>query len=77
MHIDAQGQITIPIEILAQLGLEPGTEVEFEINNDYSLLIRPVRPVKPKSDLIESLRGKSTAKLSTDQIMRLTRENQD
>ena len=31
MRLTTKGQVTIPLEIRRKLGLEPGTQVEFEI----------------------------------------------
>ncbi len=34
MRITSRGQVTIPVEIREQLGLLPGTDVEFEVKGD-------------------------------------------
>ena len=31
MRLTSKGQVTIPLEIRRQLGLEPGTHVEFDV----------------------------------------------
>lgn len=74
MNIDTQGQISIPPEIRDQLGWTPGTEIQIEISGE-ALWIRKKPPSNQGKLLVESLRGKATANLSTDQIMVLSREN--
>jgi AbrB family looped-hinge helix DNA binding protein len=72
MKIDTNGQIAIPPNIREQLGLFPGTDIHLEVIGD-TLQIR-----KPTPDLgaqiIAAMRGKAISKLSTDEIMQLTRD---
>ncbi len=73
MRITAKGQVTIPIELREALGLLPDTEVEFERAGD-SVRIRKARHRSRRGRMIVShLRGRSTARMSTEQIMALTR----
>jgi AbrB family looped-hinge helix DNA binding protein len=75
MRITSKGQVTIPMEIRDKLGLLPDTEVEFELDRD-SVRIRKAaagpRPSRGRA-LVERLRGRGTRRITTDQIMRLTR----
>ena len=75
MRITSKGQVTIPVEIREQAGLLPGTEVDFEIVDDS---VRIVRAKAPKGEtrgeeIVRRLRGSATVKMSTDEIMALTR----
>jgi len=73
MRLTTKGQVTIPQDIRERLGLLPHTEVEFEIDGD-AVRIRPVRRSTSRGDaLIARMRGTATGRLSTDQIMALTR----
>ena len=73
MRLTTKGQVTIPQEIRERLGLLPHTEVEFEIDGD-AVRIRPARRSMSRGDaLIARMRGTGTGRLSTDQIMALTR----
>jgi AbrB family looped-hinge helix DNA binding protein len=73
MRLTSKGQVTIPQDIRERLGLLPHTEVEFEIDGD-AVRIRPVRRSTSRGDaLIARMRGAATGRLSTDQIMALTR----
>ncbi|MFQ3318082.1 MAG: antitoxin PrlF [Natronomonas sp.] len=42
--VTSKGQVTIPKEIRDRLGIESGTEVEFEVQEDGSVTIRPKKP---------------------------------
>ena len=75
MRITSKGQVTIPVEIREQAGLLPGTEVDFEIAGDA---VRIVRAKSPRGETrgqraVRLLKGSATVKMSTDEIMALTR----
>ncbi len=73
MTITSKGQVTIPIEIREKLGLHSGTEVEFEILGE-AVRIKKARGRPSRGEaLVSRLRGKGTVKMSTDEIMALTR----
>jgi len=76
VRITSKGQVTIPQHIREKLGLLPNTEVEFEIDRDAVRMKRVAgragRPGRGHA-LIEHMRGRGTRRLTTDQIMRLTR----
>jgi AbrB family looped-hinge helix DNA binding protein len=75
MRVPAKGQVTIPVAIRRQVGLDPDFEVEFEIV-DGAVLIRPApgsRAVRARR-VVDRLRNASyTRNLTTNDIMRLTR----
>jgi len=73
MRMTSKGQVTIPQEIRERLGLLPNCEVEFELDGD-SVRIRKARGTRTRGEaLIARLRGRGTTRLTTDQIMALTR----
>ncbi len=74
MRINTDGKITIPPDIQQKLGLLPGTEIQLEVIDD-TLHIRKQASPNQGAQLIAAMRGKATSGLSTDEIMRLTREN--
>ena len=75
MQINSEGQITIPADVRERLGLLPGTEVQLEIIGD-TLQLRK-QPIGDRgTQLIQSLRGKATRDLTTDQIMQITRDSE-
>jgi antitoxin PrlF len=73
MLITSKGQITIPKEFREALGLLPHTDVEFERVGDELRVRKAQKSVRGKK-LIEAMKGKSTVSMSTDEIMKLTRE---
>jgi AbrB family looped-hinge helix DNA binding protein len=73
MRITAKGQVTIPIEIRQRLGLLPDTEVEFEVVGGAVRIRRAARGSSRGHALVARLRGRATTKMSTDEIMALTR----
>jgi AbrB family looped-hinge helix DNA binding protein len=73
MRITAKGQVTIPQEIRHRLGLQPETEVEFDIVGNM-VRIRKVASRNGRGHgIVDRLRGRATTRLTTDQILALTR----
>ncbi|MCX5816162.1 MAG: AbrB/MazE/SpoVT family DNA-binding domain-containing protein [Proteobacteria bacterium] len=73
MKITSKGQVTIPIEIREQLGLLPQTEVVFKITGKELRLIKTKENHGRGKNIVERMRGKGTIKMTTDEIMELTR----
>jgi AbrB family looped-hinge helix DNA binding protein len=73
MKITAKGQITIPQKFRSRYGLLPNTEIEFVAEGRGLRLVKPSRPSGKGAKLIERMRGKGNGKLTTDEIMKLTR----
>jgi AbrB family looped-hinge helix DNA binding protein len=73
MRITSKGQVTIPQEIRLRLGLHPETEVAFDVVGN-SVRIRKVagRPGRGRG-LVERMRGRARTRLTTDEILALTR----
>jgi AbrB family looped-hinge helix DNA binding protein len=73
MRITSKGQVTIPREIREALGIVPSSEVEF-VREGNRVWLRKRRPgaVRGRS-LVARMRGRATARMSTEEIMRLTR----
>jgi len=76
MRITSKGQVTIPAEIRERAGLLPNTEVDFEYDGQTVRLVRAVNAKKPSrgEQLVARLRGSGDIKMTTDEIMALTRE---
>jgi AbrB family looped-hinge helix DNA binding protein len=75
MRLTTKGQVTIPQEIREQLGLLPYTEVEFEVEGD-AVRIRKKRQSRGGGrgrTIVDHLRGRGTRRMTTDEIMALTR----
>lgn len=69
--LTAKGQVTIPQRVRRRLGLQPGSEVSFELTAEGKVLLVPER-APPKSPFAR-LRGSAKLGLSTDEIMALSR----
>ena len=75
MRITSKGQVTIPVEIREKAGLLPGTEVDFELDGGAVRIVRARSPRRETrgDQIVRRLRGSATVKMSTDEIMALTR----
>jgi AbrB family looped-hinge helix DNA binding protein len=76
MNITTNGQVTIPQEIRNRLGLLPHTRVEFELAGDHAR----IRKAKQQPGegargrwVLETLRGSANPRMTTDEILALTR----
>ena len=76
MQITSKGQVTIPQHVRNRLGLLPHTEVEFELVGDHAR-IRKLESKDGKGErgkqALEALRGTAHTRMSTDDILALTR----
>ncbi len=73
MKVTDKGQVTIPIGIRRKTGLLPNTDVEFVISGGNVILKKSANQRRRGSRLVEAMRGRATVKMTTDQIMALTR----
>ena len=63
--VTRKGQVTIPKEIRDRAGIEPGDDLEFEIDEDGSIRVRKNIEDNPFSDWKDSLKLEK----STDSVM--------
>jgi AbrB family looped-hinge helix DNA binding protein len=75
MRITSKGQVTIPVEIREKAGLLPHTEVDFEFDGETVRIVkaRAPRGETRGQEIVRRLRGSATVRMSTDEIMALTR----
>jgi len=72
MRVTTKGQVTIPQEIREKLGITPAVEIDFlEEKGRVYLVKRTMKPKKPYK--FRRLRGIANVKMTTDEIMALTR----
>ena len=76
MKITTKGQVTIPQGIRERLGLLPHTEVEFEVRDDV-VVLRKVKARRRGPRIVEHLRGRGAVRMSTDEILALTRDPEE
>lgn len=72
MRVTVKGQVTIPQEIREKLGITSAVEVDFVEEKDRIYLVKREGPIK-KTHKFRRLRGIANVKMTTDEIMALTR----
>lgn len=70
MRVTSKGQVTIPQDVRRRLGIEPGSEVDFEVDDDAVRLVR--RTDGQGAALVAQMGGRRLS-MTTDEIMALTR----
>jgi AbrB family looped-hinge helix DNA binding protein len=76
MRVTSKGQVTIPADIREKAGLLPHTEVDF-LYDGRTVRIAPARQRKGPGRgerIVAHLRGRGDVRMSTDEIMALTRK---
>ena len=73
MRVTTKGQVTIPLEIREQLSIHPGTDVEFVVEGNAVKLVPAKRNQARGKRVVERLRGRATVRMTTDEIIALTR----
>ena len=77
MRITIKGQVTIPQDVRNLAGLHPGDDVDFYIGDDGIVRVVPAGGAVDRgaqlAQTIARLRGSADRKMSTDEIMALTR----
>ena len=75
--LTSKGQVTIPKKIRETLDLEPGSEIDFAVDERGHIIIRKVdanpAPQPRGKDRFDRARGRATVKWSTDELMALLR----
>ncbi len=72
MKVTIKGQVTIPQNIREKLGITPATEIDFIEENGRVFLVKK-KGSNGISRKFRNLRGISKIKMTTDEIMALTR----
>ncbi len=75
MKVTEKGQVTIPKALRDALGIGAGSEVAFERHQD-TIVVRKTNDGPTRGDhLADRLRGRGDVRMSTDEIMALTRSD--
>jgi antitoxin PrlF len=70
VRVTQKGQVTIPLPVRRALGIQPGSDVEFELDERGArLLVDSDRAAKE----IGRMRGAGAGEMSTEEILALTR----
>jgi AbrB family looped-hinge helix DNA binding protein len=75
MRVTVKGQVTIPQEIREKLGITPAVEIDFVEEKGRIYLVKKAGDSK-KNQRFRRLRGIADVKMTTDEIMALTRGDQ-
>jgi antitoxin PrlF len=70
MRVTQKGQVTIPLPVRRALGIQPGSDVEFELDEHGArLLVDSDRAAEE----ISRMRGAGEGEMTTEEILALTR----
>jgi AbrB family looped-hinge helix DNA binding protein len=72
MRVTTKGQVTIPQDIREKLGIFPSVEIDF-VEEKGRVYIVKKKGKSADTQRFKNLRGIATVKMTTDQIMALTR----
>jgi len=73
-NLTRKGQVTVPKPVRDYLGLKPGAGVTFERLASGEIVLRPAKRNAPRrASPIAQLRGRASVKMTTEEILALTR----
>jgi AbrB family looped-hinge helix DNA binding protein len=72
MRVTTKGQVTIPRNVREELGIVPETEIEFVEENGRFYIVK-ASGQKP-TNKFNKFRGIANARMTTDEIMAMTRD---
>jgi AbrB family looped-hinge helix DNA binding protein len=76
VRITSKGQVTIPIEIRERLGLLPETEVDFVVDGEGARIVHRGPGGEGRGTrIVRRLRGTGSVRMTTNEIMGLTRKH--
>lgn len=73
VRVTIKGQVTVPQEIRERHGFLPGTEVRFVEEGGVVRLIKDGAELTRGRALVARMRGRAQTRMTTDEIMALTR----
>jgi len=73
-NVTSKGQVTVPKQVRDYLGLKAGMAVTFERLPSGEIVLRPAKTrAKARPSVFQRLRGRATVKMTTEEILALTR----
>jgi AbrB family looped-hinge helix DNA binding protein len=72
MRVTTKGQVTIPQHVRKKLGIVPSSEIDF-VEEKGKVYIVKKKGSGPDENVFRRLRGIASVKMSTEEIMSLTR----
>jgi antitoxin PrlF len=73
MRLTSKGQVTIPKAIRDKAGIAPGDAVSFRVTNGEVRMVKTAGEPSRGERSAAAMRGRATVKMTTDEIMALTR----
>jgi AbrB family looped-hinge helix DNA binding protein len=73
MRVTIKGQVTIPRDVRKDLEIGPHSDVEFVRQKDGSYRLVKTKGASKRPSRFSALRGVATVKMTTNEIMALTR----
>jgi len=73
MRVSTKGQVTIPFDIRDKLGLLPHTEVSMKAKGNLVIIEKKIDASSRGKHILGRIAGKASVKMSTDEIMKITR----
>jgi AbrB family looped-hinge helix DNA binding protein len=73
MRVTRKGQVTIPQRVREKLGILPNSEVDFVEERNKVFLVKKRGPGPDRSGF-RKVRGIASVRMTTDEIMKLTRK---
>jgi AbrB family looped-hinge helix DNA binding protein len=71
--MDKRGRITVPKDARERLGLRAGAVLSWQVEGNRLVLTGGERSQLSGEKLVERMRGSATTRMSTDEILQLTR----
>lgn len=72
MRVTTKGQVTIPQHVREKLGIVPSTEVDFVEERNRVFIVKK-KGTGPDRGAFRKVRGIASVRMTTDEIMKLTR----
>ena len=72
MRVTTKGQVTIPRNVREKLGIAPHTNIDFREDKGRFYIVKTTKT--KQTNKFKKFRGIATSKMTTDEILKLTRE---
>ncbi len=72
MRVTTKGQVTIPRDVREKLGIVPQTNIDFREENGRFYIVKTTKT--ERTNKLRKFRGIASSKMTTDEILKLTRE---
>jgi len=72
MRVTTKGQVTIPRNVREKLGIIPQTNIDFLEDKGRFYIVKTTKT--KRTNKFKKFRGIATSRMSTDEILKLTRE---